>query len=206
MLGDLNGSLSWATPLVIAGAGASAVLLALTLSPRARAVILGVAIAVLLGAPAVWAADTVGHATNDTFPTGGPASAAIGGPGGFGGQRGFGRPAGGFGGQGTAAAVIISSDPNVAGLVGFSGRESTVSLAWLAQEVSSGHLRWILTDGTGGSQIPGDTLAAARARSTPPLKCVGQRRCRGARGFRARCMTATDALRRSSKPRRASDR
>ncbi len=65
--------------------------------------------------------------------------------------------------QSTAAAVIISSDANVAGLGGFSGRESTVSLAWLAQEVSSGHLRWILTDGTGGSQIPGDTRSGSQS-------------------------------------------
>ena len=46
----------------------------------------------LLAAPATWAAETLGHATNGTFPTGGPASAALGGPGG--GGRGPWRPGG----------------------------------------------------------------------------------------------------------------
>ena len=40
----------------------------------------------LMIAPAVWAFDTLGHATNGTFPEGGPAPVAgfAGGPGGFG--------------------------------------------------------------------------------------------------------------------------
>ena len=98
VLGELNGSLAWAKPLIIAVAGACAVILALKLSPKLRAVLLAVALAALLAAPAAWAAQTLGHATSGTFPAGGPASASIGGPGGGGPGGGFGRGAGGRGG------------------------------------------------------------------------------------------------------------
>ncbi len=57
--------------------------------------------------------------------------------------------------QSSAAAAIVASDGDVAGLGGFSGRESTVSVAWLADEVAAGHLRWIITSGGGGG-LPND--------------------------------------------------
>ncbi|HST56776.1 MAG TPA: glycosyltransferase family 39 protein, partial [Solirubrobacteraceae bacterium] len=65
--------------------------------------------------------------------------------------------------QSSAAAAIISKQANVAGIGGFSGRESQVSIAWLAQEVSSGHIRWVLADqsGAGGMSLPGDTRTGA---------------------------------------------
>jgi hypothetical protein len=51
-----------------------------------------------------------------------------------------------------AAASIIQSGANVAGIGGFSGRESQVSTTWLADAVRSGRVRWVLTSGsaTGG--------------------------------------------------------
>jgi 4-amino-4-deoxy-L-arabinose transferase-like glycosyltransferase len=216
VLDTISGSLAWAIPLVLAVGGACAIALATELPARARRVIVGVALAALLAAPASWAAETLGHATNGTFPTGGPASASLGMPGasggagprgGFGapifggvstggavgagpptgrvrggspgqgpGAAGFagGGPGGGAGGdstslraairyanahgggtigvesQGSAATEIVSSNANVAGIGGFSGRESSVSAKWLAQEVSSGHLRWVLVDSSGG--------------------------------------------------------
>jgi hypothetical protein len=52
--------------------------------------------------------------------------------------------------QSSASTAILASDANVAGLGGFSGRESTVSAQWLAMEVRTGRLRWILADGQGG--------------------------------------------------------
>jgi len=261
VLGELSGSLAWATPLVIGVCGACAIALALQLSPRARAVLVAVALAALLAAPATWAAETLGHATSSTFPSGGPASAEIGGagggggPGGFGGGAGrssgggrfggggfrgggtgttgapgvsqlfqnpgssagagafpgpgaggsarrsgfgggagaFGGGAGGFGGgggfgddtaslnaaikyaeahgggtigvesQSTAADAILSSDANVAGLGGFSGRESTVSLSWLAHEVLAGKLRWVIVDSSQGGGLPGDTRTGSES-------------------------------------------
>jgi 4-amino-4-deoxy-L-arabinose transferase-like glycosyltransferase len=232
VLSELGGGLEWAKPLVIGVAGACAVLLALEGAGRMRAVVLVVALAALLAAPATWAAETLGHATSSTFPAGGPASASIGGPGGggpgaggfgggarrFGGGSGrFGGAGGGFappslfgGGSGTgggfsgrggfagggagsfggdstslsaavryaeqhgggtigvesqssAAELILSSDANVAGLGGFSGRESTVSVSWLAHEVESGRLRWVIVDGSQGGSLPGDTRTGSES-------------------------------------------
>jgi hypothetical protein len=49
-----------------------------------RAYVVAAAIALLLLAPGAWAAQTLGHATNGTFPAGGPATTALAGPGGGG--------------------------------------------------------------------------------------------------------------------------
>ena len=38
----------------------------------------------------------------------------------------------------------------VAGIGGFSGRETQVSIKWLAQAVQSGRIRWVLVSGNGG--------------------------------------------------------
>jgi 4-amino-4-deoxy-L-arabinose transferase-like glycosyltransferase len=67
--------------------------------------------------------------------------------------------------QSSAAAAIISSGAKVAGLGGFSGRESSVSGAWLAQRVSSGTIRWVLGGQAQGSGpgLPGDTRAGSKA-------------------------------------------
>jgi 4-amino-4-deoxy-L-arabinose transferase-like glycosyltransferase len=120
-------------------------------------------------------------------PFGGPPGAGPGGAGGsgFGGAGGAGGS--GFGGgsstlnaavryatahgggtigvasQSSAAAVILSSDANVAGLGGFSGRESSVSARWIAMEVRTGRLRWVLTDGTQAVSAPGDTRTGSQA-------------------------------------------
>ncbi|MGZ4186827.1 MAG: ArnT family glycosyltransferase [Solirubrobacteraceae bacterium] len=235
VLGELGGQLSWAKPLVIVlGLGAAAAL-ALRLSPRARMVAVAVAVAALLAAPATWAAQTLGHATSGTFPTGGPANAVSlgsGGPGGRGGPGGgfgsgrFGTPPGmqggsgfappsggtvpgsgstgqftpgggsgaigaggrpgGFGGdnatltaaiqyakahgggtigvssQSSAAEAILSSNGDVAGLGGFSGRESSVTAKWLASEVAAGRLRWIIVDSNQGMRLPGDTRTSSQ--------------------------------------------
>ena len=119
VLGNLSGELSWARPLIIAAAGASAILLAAQLSTRVRAAVIGVALAALLAAPATWAAETIGHAAASTFPAGGPASAQTGGFGGPGGGRfgGFGRGRfggagpGGFGGAAPRAAASRACSP-----------------------------------------------------------------------------------------------
>jgi 4-amino-4-deoxy-L-arabinose transferase-like glycosyltransferase len=249
VLGELGGQLPWAEPLVIAVAGACALLLAVGLGPRVRLALVGVALAALLAAPATWAAETLGYATNGTFPTGGPASASVGGAGGpgvggaggpgFGGRgigggtagsggrgggSGFGGPppgggssggGGGFGGGGTfggdgafggggafggdtptlqaavryakahgggtigvssqssAAAAILSSDADVAGLGGFSGRESSVTAAWLGAEIRAGRLRWVLVNQSQGIGLPGDSRTGSQT-----AFAVVQRTCR----------------------------
>ncbi|WP_051324834.1 ArnT family glycosyltransferase [Candidatus Solirubrobacter pratensis] len=197
-----SGTLSWLPPLlVLAGLGAAAALIAAP--SRWRRTALATALATLTIAPASWAVQTLGHATNGTFPAGGSAQEGFGGggPGGGGGFRG-GRSGGGFGGpppgaqggfggggapgaggggmfggdsaalqeavsyakahgggtigvssQSSAASAILTSDAGVAGLGGFSGRESQVSLSWLADQVAAGKIRWIYTAGGG---MPGN--------------------------------------------------
>ncbi|HUE28285.1 MAG TPA: hypothetical protein VMP89_16040, partial [Solirubrobacteraceae bacterium] len=65
--------------------------------------------------------------------------------------------------QSSAATVILSSGGNVAGLGGFSGRESSVTASWLASEVSSGRPRWLLADGTQAGGLPGDTRTGSQS-------------------------------------------
>jgi 4-amino-4-deoxy-L-arabinose transferase-like glycosyltransferase len=221
VLHDNPGHLGWLPAvLVVLGLAAAVALVAMRTRP-VRAAILAAALGLLLLAPASWAVQTLGHATNGTFPAGGPASAGFGGggrggpggggPGGnFPGARGqagqaatppAGAPgsgsagsgttghgsatspgAGGFGGMGGggfggdnagvtqalayvkqhgggtigvssqsgAASAIIQSGAKVAGIGGFSGRESEVSTQWLADAVRSGRIRWVLTSGSSG--------------------------------------------------------
>jgi hypothetical protein len=132
------------------------------------------------GVQSLFGAGGPGRAAGGSGVPGGPGGFG-GAAGGFGGPGGFGAP-GGFGGntaslnaaisyakahgggtigvssQSSAAAAILSSDANIAGLGGFSGRESSVSVGWLATQVRAGHLRWVIDDGRGqGSRLPGDT-------------------------------------------------
>jgi 4-amino-4-deoxy-L-arabinose transferase-like glycosyltransferase len=269
------GQLTWLPPVLIV-VGALAVLALVAFSSRTvRIAALGAVLAALLAAPAVWAFDTLGHATSGTFPAGGPASAEAGGPGGvgggFGGAGGFAGPGGGFGGPGgagvvpqgglgssggagggaprggfgagappsggtgtpggaagaggaapqlfgsgsaragglrggatgaagpggaigapigggvsasilayvkqhgggtiavasqsNAASAILDQGANVAGIGGFSGRESDVSASWLAQEVRTDRIRWVLDEQSSrgaGPSLPGDTRVGAK--------------------------------------------
>jgi hypothetical protein len=96
ILGDNPTQLGWLEPVLVAVAVGAAAALAAVGAPRLRAAALAVALGALLVAPAVWSVQTLGHATNGTFPAGGPdiAGAGFGGPGGPGG----GGRLGGFGG------------------------------------------------------------------------------------------------------------
>ncbi len=276
---DYPGQLTWLAPvLIVVGALAALALLAFS-SRKVRMAAMGAALAALLAAPAVWAFDTLGHATSGTFPAGGPASAesggfggpgGVGGSGGFGGsgrRAGFGAPAGGSGrlggasgraggppgateagaggtgappqlfgsgraggtagsavgapgagapgsagtasgafpgiggtrgggggalgapmggsvssamlayveqhgggtiavaSQSNAASSIVAGNTNVAGIGGFSGRESDVSVSWLAYEVRTGKIRWVLyeqSSGGPGGGVRGDTRTGAK--------------------------------------------
>ncbi|HWE59233.1 MAG TPA: glycosyltransferase family 39 protein [Solirubrobacteraceae bacterium] len=52
--------------------------------------------------------------------------------------------------QTSAETAVINHGAHVAGIGGFSGNESEVSAGWLAQEVRSGKVRWVLDDSAGG--------------------------------------------------------
>jgi 4-amino-4-deoxy-L-arabinose transferase-like glycosyltransferase len=66
--------------------------------------------------------------------------------------------------QSNASSSILDQDANVAGIGGFSGRESDVSVAWLAQEVRAGKVSWVLDEqeGARGGRLPGDTRTGAK--------------------------------------------
>jgi len=51
--------------------------------------------------------------------------------------------------QSTAASAILNQGADVAGLGGFSGRESQITLSWLADQIEAGKIRWIYVDGGG---------------------------------------------------------
>jgi 4-amino-4-deoxy-L-arabinose transferase-like glycosyltransferase len=70
--------------------------------------------------------------------------------------------------QSSAASEIVDQDAEVAGIGGFSGRESDVSVTWLADEVSRGQIRWVLAEGSSssGPRLPGDTRQGSRKAMT----------------------------------------
>jgi 4-amino-4-deoxy-L-arabinose transferase-like glycosyltransferase len=199
ILGDNPGSLGWLAPILVGGGALAAAALAAAERRSARLGVLACALGLLTVAPATWAVQTLGHPTNGTFPAGGPVSASLDAPGGFGGRGRppgrFGGPAGGPGGPGGgrfggdtqtvtsalayarahgggtiavssqqgAAPSIIASGADVAGIGGFSGRESQLTVSWLADAVRSGRIRWVLATqgGFGGMGRDGRTGAAA---------------------------------------------
>ena len=85
--------------------------------------------------------------------------------------------------QSSAAASIIASGADVAGIGGFSGRESDVSAAGSRRRCASGTIRWVL-----------DEQAGARAAS--PAGAAG----RHARGLQAAMAAVAKACRKVTLP------
>ncbi|HET9737110.1 MAG TPA: glycosyltransferase family 39 protein [Solirubrobacteraceae bacterium] len=74
--------------------------------------------------------------------------------------------------QSGAAGSLITSGADVAALGGFSGRESQVSIGWLADAVEDGRIRWVLTSAAGGMGNDGrvgasEVMAAVEQVGTP---------------------------------------
>src|SRR3954451_600714 len=163
VLRDYPGQLTWLVPVLLTVALLAIAVFGTDGRAKIRSAALWVALGFLLVAPASWAVQTLGHSTSGTFSAGGPAQGSFAGP--SGGFRGGGRFGGGdlsdpiayarangggtigVAGQTAAAQDIIASNAAVAGLGGFSGRESAVSVSWLARAVRSGQIRWVVTDG-----------------------------------------------------------
>jgi 4-amino-4-deoxy-L-arabinose transferase-like glycosyltransferase len=87
--------------------------------------------------------------------------------------------------QSSAASAALQSGADVAALGGFSGRESEVSMQWLAERVASGEIRWVLTDGDSAMPSDGRTgsrsVMAAIAQTCTPVSGVdGLYDCSGA--------------------------
>ena len=83
--------------------------------------------------------------------------------------------------QSSAASAILSSNAPVAGLGGFSGRESSVTASWIAMEVGHGRLRFVLSNAGRSFGAPGDTRqgstaafdAVSRACKAVPISSAG---------------------------------
>ncbi|HXB15378.1 MAG TPA: glycosyltransferase family 39 protein [Solirubrobacteraceae bacterium] len=60
--------------------------------------------------------------------------------------------------QSSAAGSIISEGADVAGIGGFSGRESSVSVSWLATELRDGKIRWVLDEEGSGTASAGSAV------------------------------------------------
>jgi 4-amino-4-deoxy-L-arabinose transferase-like glycosyltransferase len=84
-----------------------------------------------------------------------------------------------------AETVVIRSGADVAGIGGFSGRESQVSIAWLANAIDQGKIRWVLTDGSGGGIFrdgrtgSADVMAAVEQTCTKVSSVSGLYDCAG---------------------------
>jgi 4-amino-4-deoxy-L-arabinose transferase-like glycosyltransferase len=79
--------------------------------------------------------------------------------------------------QSSAASAIVRSGAKVAGIGGFSGRESDVSVAWLAQRARAGSIRWVLADQSGPQGmrgLPGDTRTGSKAAMTAVAKACSK--------------------------------
>ncbi|HTA12561.1 MAG TPA: hypothetical protein VK765_03995 [Solirubrobacteraceae bacterium] len=75
--------------------------------------------------------------------------------------------------QSEAASLVIDGE-HVAGIGGFSGRESETNAVWLAQEVRTRHIRWVLTTSgaPGGGPSGGPAGRDQRVGSTRAMAAV----------------------------------
>jgi hypothetical protein len=73
-----------------------------------------------------------------------------------------------------AATSIIRSGADVAGIGGFSGRESEVSVSWLADAVRAGRIRWVVADGGGfmGGAVRDGRVGASRVLAAVRQSCT----------------------------------
>jgi 4-amino-4-deoxy-L-arabinose transferase-like glycosyltransferase len=202
--------LGWLEPLLVIGGALLAALLLGVRHTGARAAIVAVLVAGLLVAPATWAVQTLGHPTSPSFPAGGPAGAdAKGGttkpapkparPGkrvltahqraatqtrelqvALAYVRRHGGGTLGIKSQDQAAPAITASDAQVAGLGGYNGGQSDVTVPWLAGVVRSRQLRWVLMNGKSvvrpGHAVGAGTAMTAVAATCKPVRLSAFRR------------------------------
>jgi hypothetical protein len=64
--------------------------------------------------------------------------------------------------NGAASTLVTRGATDVAAIGGFSGRESQVTVEWLADAVASGRIRWVLADGGMGG-LPRDDRVGSSA-------------------------------------------
>jgi hypothetical protein len=74
--------------------------------------------------------------------------------------------------QSGAATSIIEDGAEVAGIGGFSGKESSVSAEWLEERIESGAIAWIYTSGLGESGGAGGPGGDSRTGSESAIDTV----------------------------------
>lgn len=74
--------------------------------------------------------------------------------------------------QSGASRQLIDGDADVVAIGGFSGRESQVTLDWLADRVADGDLRWFVTDGAGGGMMRDSRVGASDVLTTVANVCT----------------------------------
>jgi 4-amino-4-deoxy-L-arabinose transferase-like glycosyltransferase len=74
--------------------------------------------------------------------------------------------------QSGASQAIIQSGADVAGIGGFSGRESEPSVAWFAEEVRSGNIRWVLSGGQMGGMGGDDRTGSSTVMTAVANVCT----------------------------------
>jgi 4-amino-4-deoxy-L-arabinose transferase-like glycosyltransferase len=183
VLHNYAGDLSWLRVVLPLACGGAVGALFVVRSARGRGIAMGVGVGALLLAPSIWAIDTLGYATQSTFPAGGPAIYAVAGSGGGGG--GFrpgafpGRPgvtlpngspgAGGFAGRGAGPTQGLfggtgagaTTNPGAAfrrggGFGGFGGRPFGGGAA-----VTAGERSYVKAHGGGTIAVASQSDAAA---------------------------------------------
>jgi len=75
--------------------------------------------------------------------------------------------------QSSAAQAILAGETDVVALGGFSGRESEVSVDWLAAAVRDGEIRYVLTEDASGPGMTDDgRTGAATAMAAAASACT----------------------------------
>jgi 4-amino-4-deoxy-L-arabinose transferase-like glycosyltransferase len=176
---DYSGHLEWMPIVLPLVCGAAVVPLLASSNRRLHAAAMGVGVAALLVAPAAFAVDTLGYATNSTFPAGGPqwanSAASPFGGGGFGGGLGgslfagaprSGNPVplfGGSGASGPPGGTRVRTFPR--GGFGFGGRPGGGG-GGFGQRVPDSVLRYTAEHGGG--------TIATEAQSSAALNIIDQ--------------------------------
>ena len=141
----------------------------------ARRGALAIGLVALLAAPSAWAMQTLGHATNGTFPAGGPSAqggfgggpgggrpGGLGGPGGPGGARQFAPPAGGagFGPPPGAGGFSRGGGAGGAGGPGLADSSTQAAAVKYAKAHGGGTVVTSSQNGTSAQVIAGANIAA----------------------------------------------
>lgn len=96
--------------------------------------------------------------------------------------------------QMSASSSVLAGADDVVAIGGFSGRESEVSVEWLAQAIRDGQIRWVLVDGTGGGGIQDGRVGASAVMAAVAQTCKAVDYSGSGSGTLYDCQGFADAL------------